>query len=139
MICPVCGTQCEENAKFCQNCGHNFTDAQPNPVFNAQVVNPAPVQESSTVLILGIVAMAVNAGLGCLCGCLGMLPGIVCAIVGLVLGTKEKKNYFAGQKNKKTEIGFILCIVALVLAVVISIVNAVLGAAVYSELLDNMY
>lgn len=164
MFCPKCGTQCEDGARFCQSCGNTIAGVQAEPVGNANVnpapaapaynadVNPAPVapvapnpaaapcapaapkQDSSVVLILGIVAMVINLGLGCLCGCLGMLPGIGCAIAGLVMGLKEKKTYVPGQKNQKTDIGVILCIVALVAAVIISIINFALGATLYSDM-----
>ena len=137
MFCPNCGTPCDDGAKMCPNCGNDLATPRTDPFAAAAAMNAFPKQDSSVVLILGIVATVVNSGLGCLCGCLGMFPGIVCAIVGLVLGIKEKKNYVFGMKNKKTEIGVILCIVALVLAVVISIANFVIGAAFADEILNQ--
>lgn len=132
MFCPDCGNYCENNAPFCPKCGKNLGTADANtapvveatPVVDAQV---APKKESKTVLILGIVALAINGTLGCICGCLGGLPGIIAAIVGLVMGIMEKKNYAPGEKNKYTTIGIILCIVSLVLVVLYAIINFVIG------------
>ncbi len=108
----------------------------PNPAggYNSNggfVPNPgAPVAKrySTAVLVLGIVATLINSGLGCLCGCLGSIPGVICAIIGLVLGFKGKKTYAPGEKDKKNDIGIILCFVALGILVVVSILNAILGA-----------
>ena len=87
----------------------------------------APKKSGTTVLILGIVATVINSGLGCLCGCLGSLPGLVCAIIGLVLGFKAKKEYAPGEKDKHNEVGVILCFVALGIMIFMTIINAVLG------------
>ena len=142
MVCPNCGNQCNDDAQFCTNCGASVAAAaaeepvvetvaevveEATPVCEAEVVNPAPKKESIITLILGIAALVINSGLGCFCGCLGSFPGIVCAIIGLVLGFKERKNYAEGEKNKKNEIGIILCFVALGAAVLFTILNMILG------------
>lgn len=142
MLCPNCGNQCKDDAQFCTNCGAAIaaaaaeepvveTVAEPvveaTPVCETEVVNSEPKKESIITLILGIAAVVINSGLGCLCGCLGSFPGIVCAVIGLVLGFKERKNYVDGVKNKKNEIGIILCFVALGLVVVFTILNTILG------------
>ncbi len=110
------------------NAGYN---ANPNPAggYNPNPVtsSAAPKKNGTIVLVLGIVATVINSGLGCLCGCLGSLPGLVCAIVGLVLGFKAKKEYAPGEKDKKNDIGVILCFVALGIMVVMTIINAILG------------
>lgn len=147
MFCPGCGSHCEDNSPFCPKCGKNLGTAGADSVVvetNAEgaVVNTqvAPKNESKTVLILGIVSLAINGTLGCICGCLGGLPGIVCAIVGLVMGFKEKGNYAPGQKNKNTEIGIILCIVSLALVVLFAIINAIIGGvAGYMSSFDSYY
>lgn len=142
MFCPSCGNMCAEGTQTCPSCGHSFATANTNtnPTYNAEPYQPTgyqpvvPKKSNNAPLILGIVGLVINLGLGCLCGCLGMLPGIVCAIIGLVLAIKAKKDYAPGEKDKNVEIGFILCIVALGLAVVITIVNFIFGAALGSEM-----
>lgn len=156
MFCPSCGSQCADDAQFCPDCGCSLAQTQPeqinsdsfgtdpgcnsnpnyssipssnpNPGYNANPVNPAPKKNSTVVLVLGIVATVINSGLGCLCGCLGSIPGIVCAIIGLVLGFKAKKQYAPGEKDKKNDIGVILCFVSLGIVVLTSILNAIIGA-----------
>ena len=135
-FCPACGHAFPQNPD--QPVVEN-TDSIPNqpvdtpsvsPVYDANtgytggynsnenasffINTPAASKKSgTTVLILGIVATVINSGLGCLCGCLGSLPGLVCAIIGLVLGFKAKKKYAPGEKDKNNEIGVILCFVDL--------------------------
>lgn len=154
MICPNCGAEAGTGA-FCTSCGAKMPEnTQPvyqapqntygnpnmNPVpaynpYNAAPVQPKKSGASTAALVLGIVGVAGNTILGCLCGCLGSMPTIICAIIGLVLGIKAKNEAAArGETDSKAKTGVILCIVALVLAVVIAIVNAVLGAVVYSDL-----
>ena len=148
MLCNICGHECADDASFCPKCGKSFAPKTQEPIAgseeiaetpintdyvnNAEVVETQPKQQSKLVLILGIVALAVNATLGCLCGCLGSLPGIACAIVGIVMGMKEKQNYAPGEKNKNTETGLILCYVALGIFVVSIIVNFILGGVLGS-------
>ena len=154
MICPNCGAEAGTGA-FCTSCGAKMPEnAQPvyqapETNYNNPAVNPAPAYNaydaapaqpkkngtSTAALVLGIVGVAGNTILGCLCGCLGSFPTIICSIIGLVLGIKAKNEAAArGETDSKAKTGVILCIVALVLAVVITIINAVLGAAVYSEM-----
>lgn len=120
--------------------GYNPGGYNPNPAggynsnpangYNPNPGNPPaePKKTGTIVLVLGIVATVINAGLGCFCGCLGSIPGIVCAIVGLVMGFKAKKEYAPGEKDKKNDIGVILCFVSLGIVVIVSIINAILGA-----------
>ena len=130
MFCPTCGAPCNEGDKACPYCGYTFENAQTAPAEPVIVVEEtapvAPKKPNNTVLILGIVSVLINAGLGCTCACLGSLPGIACAIIGLILANKEKKEN-PGVENKNTKIGTILCYVALALAVINTIINAIAG------------
>lgn len=102
------------------------------PVYHAEPVRPAAERKSGLVLTMGIISCAVNLQLG-LCGCLGTLPGLVCAIIGLIFGFKNRRTYQPGEKDAKNKVGLILCFVALGLFVFFSILNAVLGALSYLE------
>lgn len=153
-FCPSCGHSFPQEQSVVENSNYNTetvvmanepVNYNPNPAdgynagyntnsntaggYNPNPVTPpaAPKKNGTVVLVLGIVATVINSGLGCLCGCLGSLPGLVCAIVGLVLGFKAKKEYAPGEKDKKNDIGVILCFVALGIMVVMSIINAILG------------
>ena len=81
---------------------------------------------------MGIVSCAINLQFG-LCGYLGMLPGLVCAIIGLVFGLKNRNTYQPGEKDARNKVGLILCFVALGLFAIMSIVNAALGAMSYLD------
>lgn len=164
MFCPNCGTQCDDSASFCQECGTKINQSQPvenvtapstnfdtnpmgqlepranpnpNPGYNPYYGN-APVEpqrNSTAVLVLGIIAVVNNLLFGCFCACAGCLPGLVCAIIGLVMGFKNKKTYAPGEKDQKNDIGVILCFVSLGVMVVMTILGAIIGAATYSEML----
>lgn len=102
----------------------------------------APAQPKSTkpVLVLGIVALVINATLGCLCSCLGALPGIVCAIISIVMGSKAKKELAPGVEDKNIKTGMLLSYIALGVAVLFMILNAVLGGVLASTgMYDYLY
>lgn len=128
MFCPTCGNNCPDNAISCPNCGHSFGNAQQPPV-NPYMYNNAPAapKNSKTVLVLGIVALVICATMGCLCGCLGALPGIVCAIISIVLGSGAKKELAFGQEDKNIKTGMLLSYIALGVAVLFIVLNAILG------------
>ena len=85
-----------------------------------------PKKSNSAPLILGIVGLVLNVLLGCCCTCFGVLPGIVCSVIGLVLAAKARKEYAPGEKDKNVETGFILCIIGLVIGILILITCGVL-------------
>ena len=147
-FCPSCGrTLSQESPVFSDAASvpSQTTDAPNVPSENTFNPNPAggydpnayystpftpsaePQKSGTAVLVLGIVATVINSGLGCLCGCLGSLPGLVCAIIGIVLGFKAKKEYAPGETNKKNDAGVILCFVSLGIMLLMTILNAVLG------------
>lgn len=155
MFCPNCGNNCPDNVYSCPTCGHSFGQPQQTPNDQSQQApygqpqqapygqqvpygqqTPygynAPTQAKNTkpVLILGIVALVICATMGCLCGCLGALPGIVCAIISIVLGSKAKKELAPGAEDKNVKTGMLLSYIALGVAVLFIILNAVLGGAI---------
>jgi len=102
----------------------------------------APQQPKSTkpVLVLGIVALVINATLGCLCGCLGSLPGFVCAIISIVLGSKAKGGMAPGTEDKNVKTGMLLSYIAIGVGVLFIILNAVLGGVLASSgMYDYLY
>ena len=170
MFCPNCGNNCPDNVNTCPNCGYQFAQAQQpqQPVYGyGQPQQPnyeqpnysqqpyaqapysqqpygynAPQQPKSTkpVLVLGIVALVINATLGCLCSCLGALPGIVCAIISIVMGAKAKKELAPGVEDKNIKTGMLLSYIALGVAVLFMILNAVLGGVLASSgMYDYLY
>ena len=159
MFCPNCGNSCPDNVNNCPTCGHAFQvqQAPQQPYGYGQPQQPygqapygqqapygynAPAQPKSTkpVLILGIVALVINATLGCLCSCLGALPGIVCAIISIDMGAKAKKDLAPGVEDKNIKTGMLLSYIALGLAVLFMILNAVLGGVLASSgVYDYLY
>ena len=168
MFCPNCGNNCPDNVNTCPNCGHAFAQQAPQQPYGQPQQAPygqapygqpqqpygqapygqqpygyeAPAQPKSTkpVLVLGIVALVINATLGCLCSCLGALPGIVCAIISIVMGSNAKKQMAPGIEDKNVKTGMLLSYIALGVAVLFIILNFVLGAAMgASGMLDYLY
>lgn len=143
MFCSNCGTNCPDNVNNCPNCGapvgqpQNQTPQAPYgqqmPYYGQQTPYgygvPAQPKNAKAVLILGIVALVICASMGCLCGCLGALPGIVCAIISIVLGSNAKKELAPGVENKNVKTGMLLSYIALGVAALFIILNAILGGA----------
>lgn len=156
-FCTSCGHAFSQNQEYVDNSAYDEDaaikpidyfddDTNPSEDYSAShiaVPNPTtgnnsdpgntpvkPKKDGSVVLVLGVVATVINSGLGCLCGCLGSLPGLVCAIIGLVMGFKAKKQYAPGETDKKNDIGVILCFVSLGIMVVMTIINAILGGVI---------
>lgn len=150
MFCSNCGTNCPDNVNNCPNCGAPVGKPQDQPSQNPYGQQPyygqqqpyygqqspygysIPAQPKNTkpVLVLGIVALVICASMGCLCGCLGALPGIVCAIISIVLGSKAKKEMAPGVEDKNVKTGMLLSYIALGVAVLFIVLNAILGGAI---------
>ena len=165
MFCPNCGNNCPDNVNTCPNCGHAFAHAQQapqQPAYEYGQPQQAPQQpqapygqapygqqpygyepqpkSTKPVLVLGIVALVINATLGCLCSCLGALPGIVCAIISIVMGSNAKKEMAPGTEDKNVKTGMLLSYIALGVAVLFIILNFILGAVMgASGMFDYLY
>ena len=147
MFCSNCGTNCPDNVNNCPNCGAPVGQPQnqaPQTPYGQQMPYygqqtpygygvPTQPKNAKAVLVLGIVALVICASTGCLCGllfgCLGSLPGIVCAIISIVLGSNAKKELAPGVENKNVKTGMLLSYIALGVAVLFIILNAILGGA----------
>lgn len=55
--CPVCGDEREEDAQFCQNCGHNFVDGDSQSAPKRGLPGPMWLILIVFWAILGIVGM----------------------------------------------------------------------------------
>jgi len=150
MFCPKCGNNCPDNVPSCPTCGYSFAQAQQSPYGQPQQTPygqqpygynvPAQPKNTKPVLVLGIVALVINATLGCLCSCMGALPGIVCAIISIVLGAKAKKELAPGVEDKNIKTGMLLSYIALGVAALFIILNAVLGGVMASTgIYDSLY
>ena len=109
MYCNKCGTQINENAKFCPNCGHNLTEWQnPKSAPNVEIRIEPIKKRKSTYLILSIVFAAI--GIIPLLNFLFLPLAVIFAIIGFV----TNKNIFTKTK------------IASVIVVIISIVISLL-------------
>lgn len=132
MKCENCGSEIEENVKFCSNCGaeikaevkEDIKEEKQVPVVQTTVKQAEIVQEEKTgfsiaSLILGIVAI--------LCifehGALNFICGILAIIFGII-GRKQ------GAKGIGTT-GMILGIASLVLLVIVIIFLMIFASAVF--------
>lgn len=102
MICTNCGTQFEDNAKFCPNCGATLPQAvpaqvpvpvapeygyapQPQPVIATPPLgNP---EEAKSCMIMGILAAAFS------CTFVASFMGIIFGIIGMAKANGYVKKY----------------------------------------------
>lgn len=124
-FCNNCGTQVQDGAPFCPNCGAPISapaQPQPTPVTSYQPVAapapaPAPAQSgdnSTQILIFGILAL-VLAEFG--------IPGLIFGII-----TKKKvAEYLASghELTGKAKVGSILGKVGLILGIVLTVFWAI--------------
>ena len=150
MFCPNCGNNCPDNVSTCPTCGHAFPQAQqaPQQPYGQAPYGQAPQQPygyppvqpkgNTAVLVLGIVGLVCSV-LGCCCS-YTIIPGIICAIIGIVLGSKAKKEQAPGAEDKNVKTGLILSYIGLgvgVLMMILAIIGLVaMGSA---GLFDYMY
>ena len=167
MFCPKCGTQLDENAKVCPNCGESVAPkapaqapvqepvqapaqpyAQPyaQPQYNPPVTPaPAPVNDTKP-MVLAIVALALSS------------LGIIGLIFAIVAKSKIKRALAdnGGVVTAKLRVGTILSTVAVILSIfmtifwifyiaVIAIIAAAGGAAasgafadIYEEIFEGL-
>lgn len=120
MNCTQCGAELQPGVAFCNNCGA--------AVSGQQQINTAkdPGEEQGLIsMILGIVAL----GTTLLAGGGGI--GLICAVIGLILGiTSEKASAAVGISNQRAKIGKYCSIASLALWV-LYLVLAVVIVALY--------
>ena len=123
---------------ICSNCGNEFYEGSVCPVCGQAVEEIAPETVTTDpgktlgiiALVLGIVSLVLGTVCNCFFGCLGGLVPAAIAIAGIVCGALGmKKSKEAGFSNKLALVGLILSIATFVVAFVIFIINAILGAA----------
>jgi len=120
MFCKICGLNIDDHLKSCPNCGSAVVNApseqQPTSQIPPVIMMSAPATANTNdkiaiaSLVLGIVAASSNI----IC-CVPV--GIICAIVGLILGL------FALKSKKRTQaiVGISLSAVAIVISVIVII------------------
>ena len=155
MFCPNCGNSCPDNVNNCPTCGHAFQvqQAPQQPYGYGQPQQPygqapygqqpygyPPVQPKSNqaVLVLGIIGLVFST-LGCCCS-YTIIPGLICAIIGIVLGSKAKKEQAPGAEDKNVKTGLILSYIGLgvgVLMMILAIIGLVMMGS--AGLYDYMY
>lgn len=116
MFCPNCGSQNDDNARFCATCSKPFVEnSQP-----VQPMQPAVVPGKGmgiAAMILGIVSLVLF--------CFWYLA-IPCGIVGLILGILSlNKAKAVGMKNGLATAGIITSAIAIGIAVIIVLLAAI--------------
>ena len=116
MKCARCGSQPREGDIVCRYCGEKFEQVQRDPGFERMHGGEAAAPKKTHVasLVLSIVGFVFAI----------LLPLIAypCAIVGLVLSVKRRHSH-------KTTAAMVLCIIALIVALINSVLGAFLAVA----------
>ena len=122
MNCPNCNAELQPGATFCTNCGTAIAAEQ--AVVPAQ--DPGKGQGVAS-LILGIAGLA----LPVLCGwCYGTgsLLGIICSIIGLIMGSNAlKASAAAGFQNGSAKAGKICSLIGVILFAVGAVLGVLIG------------
>lgn len=143
MYCNNCGTQIEDGAAFCPNCGSSTAPApaaEPvveTPVYQAPV-NEMPYQQTvaptaapaennlaTIALICGIVSLVIGLLGSIMFGVIAAFIALALGIVAVVLGINAKK---ATNNDSKASAGFICGLIGLIVAIIFAIGCAVCGA-----------
>lgn len=122
--CPKCGTENNEEAKFCKSCGTNFEGE--SSVSTTNTVNNVPQSEGlgTASLVIGIIALVLSFT------CFVLFPLFIViplALTGLILGIVNKV-----KKGKKFA-GIILNAVAIFVSIVMAILFIVVFAVAVDE------
>ena len=131
-ICPLCGAELADGAKFCTACGNQVPEAAPEVVTEAPVPEAAPVySEPQTYayandvapepkkgngfaiasLVLGILAI-----LCCIIDVLSMILGIAAIVFGIIALAKKQSKGMAIAGIICGALGFIIAIILIAAA-----------------------
>ena len=106
MVCNNCGTQLNDDATFCPNCG---TPQTPVQSYGAPAVNPQQANDAKQIMIFGIVAIATAWFIG--------VPGL---IFGIITNNKVKayEAAYGPITGGQAKVGKILGLVGMILGIV---------------------
>jgi len=129
-VCPKCGTQNDDNAVVCTQCGYLFGNEaapqftnpaqQQTPVYSQQapVYNPNVVPKNNgfaiASLVLGIV--------GVLLCCYGFIPQVLAVVFGFISKKKIRESNGAEQGENFAKIGTILGFVGFGIGLIVGII-----------------
>ena len=137
MYCRNCGTELDENVKFCPNCGEPVQDTvQHHSTTTAEVVEDKPPKVWSVFSVVGKV-------LGIVCLATSLIPflnyiSLELGIVGIVLSCLGKKAK-TEEAYKNCSLGLKLSIAAVAVSVVTVIVYEVLMGVGFGLLYEYYY
>lgn len=118
MYCEKCGTQIDENAKFCPNCGQNLY-REANKILEPTVISSATKKKVSICSVLSIIFASI--GLIPLLNILFVPLALIFAIIGFVTG----KN-----KGNKAKIASIIMVTISIIISLLWMVPAITGSPI---------
>ncbi len=117
VLCPNCGTENDENSKFCQNCGQEIIK---KPTSENIEVNESIQEKSSTLLIV----------LGYILSILGIFSIGILSVISLIIGIVL---YRRGGKDKTH--GIIIAAISVI--ILLLVIMAIGGLLVYRAYFYN--
>ena len=111
------------------------------PTSTAPIHSKKNFPKASTALVLGIFSLIFSTAF-CFCCCgLGVLPGIILAIIGLVFAKKIKRNYkknpnsYNEKSYKQAKTGRLLSLIGLIISIIFLALIIIYFGLVFTGLL----
>lgn len=129
MFCKKCGNQCEENAKFCNQCGQSLESPITAKV-PAQEVITIPVeletsQKATWSMIIGLLSL--------ICCCLGMISGAIAIILGILAKQDIQQNPERLTGESQANAGIIFGAISIFFNLLIPILNIIFKPEIFQE------
>ncbi len=128
VICNTCGSEVDQDARFCENCGAVLDSLSAGPTYTPGVPLPSGPSYGAMGNVPNYLVQAILVTVfGALCSCFGLIPGIVAIVFAAQVNSKLAAGDYDGalrsSSNAKT-----WCWIALAVTIVLFIIALVVRA-----------